>query len=136
MIIDATDLIAGRLASSIAKKALLGKTIDVINCENLILTGNKKNILAKYKQRVDRGRPRKGPFIHRTSDKLFRRMVRGMLPYKQSKGVGAYKRIMCYVGTPEKFKDQKIEKLNDIHISKINSLKFIYLKDVVKFLKG
>ena len=63
-------------------------------------------------------------------------MVRGMLPYKQAKGLQAYKRVMCHVGTPQKFKDQKIETLNDIHVSKIDSLKFIYLKDVVKFLRG
>ena len=136
MIIDATDLVAGRLASSVAKKALMGETIDVVNCENLVLTGNRKNILEKYKQRVDRGTPRKGPFIPRTSDRLFRRMVRGMLPYKQAKGLQAYKRVMCHVGTPQKFKDQKVETLNDIHVSKIDSLKFIYLKDVVKFLRG
>ena len=49
MIIDATDLVAGRLASSIAKKALLGETIDVVNCENLVLTGNK--IYGKYKHK-------------------------------------------------------------------------------------
>ena len=136
MIIDATDLVAGRLASSIAKKALLGETIDVINCENLVLTGNKKNIFEKYKQRVDRGTPRKGPFIPRTPDRLFRRMIRGMLPYKQPKGSDAFKRVMCHVGVPQKFKDQKIETLNDIHVSKLDSLKFIYLKEVVKFLRG
>ena len=135
MIIDATDLVAGRLASSIAKKVLLGETIDVINCENIVLTGNKKSILEKYKQRVDRGRPRKGPFIHRTPDRLFRRIVRGMLPYKQSKGSNAFKRVMCHIGIPQKFKDQKIETFNNIHVSKLESLKFIYLKDVVKFLR-
>ena len=136
MIIDATDLVAGRLASSVAKKALLGETINIVNCENLVLTGNRKNIFEKYKQRVDRGTPRKGPFIPRTPDRLFRRMIRGMLPYKQAKGSDAYKRVMCYAGTPQKFKDQKLETLGDIHVSKLNSLKFIYLKDVVKFLRG
>ena len=41
MIIDGNNLILGRLGSFVAKKALLGKKIDIINCKNIIITGKK-----------------------------------------------------------------------------------------------
>ena len=47
-VIDATDLIVGRLASHVAKKALLGEEFVIINSEKAILTGNKPQILAKF----------------------------------------------------------------------------------------
>ena len=60
MIIDATDLILGRLASFAAKKSLLGETIDIINCENAVVTGNKVLTFDEYKNKIKRG-PCKGP---------------------------------------------------------------------------
>ena len=48
-VIDATDLILGRLSSIIAKKALLGEKIDIINSENAVITGKKEFILRNYK---------------------------------------------------------------------------------------
>jgi len=44
MIIDATNLILGRLGTYVAKKALLGNKIDIVNCENSVVTGNRKRI--------------------------------------------------------------------------------------------
>ncbi len=38
MIIDANNMILGRLASFAAKKALLGEKIDVINCEKAVIS--------------------------------------------------------------------------------------------------
>ena len=32
-VIDAEDMILGRLAAVVAKRALLGENIDIINCE-------------------------------------------------------------------------------------------------------
>ena len=85
-VIDATNSIVGRLSSKIAKRALLGEKIDLINCEKAVLTGRKKSIFAKYKQRKERGNPLKGPFLSMMPDRFVRRIVRGMVPYKQEKG--------------------------------------------------
>ena len=49
MIIDAKDLIAGRIATVEAKKALLGEEVSIVNAELAVITGRKKNIMEKYK---------------------------------------------------------------------------------------
>ena len=135
MIIDATDLIMGRLAAVVAKKAILGEKIDIVNCEKAVITGNKDNILAEYKKRYDLGRnPYKGPFFPRASDRLVRRSIRGMLPYKQEKGKKAYKAVMCYVGIPEQFKGQKLETIAAANVSKLKNYKYIAVGVLAKQL--
>ena len=136
MIINAEDLILGRMATVVAKKALLGEKIDIVNCEKAIILGSKKDILGKYKIRANRGGPFHGPFIPKMPDRFVRRAIRGMLPYKQYKGKEAFKRVMCYVSVPDQFKDKKMEKIKDADISRIKTLKYITVGDICKFLKG
>ncbi len=134
MIIDGTNQIMGRVATFAAKKALQGETIDIINCENVIITGTKETVLSKFKRRREMGDPFKGPFHHRMPDRIMRRTVRGMLPYKQERGKTAFKRVMCHIGTPDKFKDQKTTPVEGADVKKLKTLKFITLKKVASFL--
>jgi len=134
MIIDATDLIAGRLASVVAKKALLGEKIDVINSGEAVITGTKEDVLARYKQKRARGDPRKGPFMYKKEDRFLRRLIRGMLPHRQHKGSVAFKRVMCYIGVPDKFKDKKAESIKDAHVSKMQNLKYIKVKEICRLM--
>ena len=132
MIIDASYLILGRLASYTAKQALLGKKIDVVNCEKAIITGNKKWIIARHKQKREMGYPFKGPFIKRKPDRYVKRAIRGMLPYKQEKGRNAFEKIICHMGVPEKFKDEKLETIKTADVSKVPNLRYITVKEVCK----
>ncbi len=132
MLIDATNMILGRMATVIAKKALLGESIDVINCENVLITGNKVRIFQDYMQKRNRGAPLKGPYYPRQPDRIVRRTIRGMLPYKQEKGEKAFDRVMCYVGVPDKFKGQKIDTVKEADISKVPNLKYVKLGAVIK----
>ncbi|MBD3313223.1 50S ribosomal protein L13 [Candidatus Woesearchaeota archaeon] len=134
MIIDATDAILGRMATVAAKKALLGEKIDIVNCEKAVVTGSKERILERFKQKRDMGIPLKGPYFPRMPDRIVRRTVRGMLPYKKDKGRKAFQNVMCYIGVPENLKEQKIEKIAEADVSKMPSLKYIYIKDVSRFL--
>jgi large subunit ribosomal protein L13 len=134
IVIDATDMVLGRLATIIAKKALLGETIKLINCEKAVVTGEKKSVLANYQKRMIRGIHSKGPFLPRMADRFVRRTIRGMLPYKVARGAEAYKRIMCYAGIPEEFAKEKITQFNECNISKLPYLKFVTVKDICKFL--
>ncbi len=134
MIIDATDLILGRMASFVAKKALLGEKIDIINCENAVITGNKDFILAKYRQRRQRGIPLKGPFYPRMPDRLVRRAIRGMLNYKKPRGREAFERIMCYINIPEQFKDKKTQTIEKANIAKVPSLQYLEVGKLCKLL--
>ena len=132
MIIDATDLIAGRLCSYVAKQALLGETIDIVNCESAVISGSRADVLEKFKHKRQRTTIRKGPFISRMPDRLIRRMIRGMLPYKKSKGDAAFDRIMCYVGVPKEFEGKKFETLDSANLTKRQLVKFVTIKDICK----
>jgi large subunit ribosomal protein L13 len=113
-VIDAEGAILGRLASSVAKELLKGERITLANAEKAVITGTKRSLYRKYKQRVDRAdisNPRKGPKFPRRPDLLVRRTVRGMLPYKTERGDKAMKNLRVYMGVPPDFKEADLEKI-------------------------
>ncbi len=122
----------GRIATVAAKKALLGETVNIVNCDKAVITGNKKTTLAEFKRKREMGIPAKGPFIHRSSDKIMKRAIRGMIPYKQEKGVKAFKRVRCYVGVPEEIKN--LETIKEADVSKVPNLKYLSLGKISKFM--
>ncbi|PIN70088.1 50S ribosomal protein L13 [Candidatus Woesearchaeota archaeon CG11_big_fil_rev_8_21_14_0_20_43_8] len=134
MIIDATNMVLGRLATKAAKMALLGERVNVINCEKAIITGPKKVTIGRYLQRRDRGEPTHGPFISRLPDRIVRRTIRGMLPYKRERGQSAFKRVMCYIGVPEKLKDQKAETVDGADMAKLPTLKYVTILELSRQL--
>ncbi|MFX1366197.1 MAG: 50S ribosomal protein L13 [Promethearchaeota archaeon] len=116
---DATDQILGRFCSIIAKKALLGENIVIINAKNAIISGSKKNIHEKYLARLKIStatNPRRGPFHERRPDTFMRRVVKQMLPRKKLRGKEAIKRVQIYISNiPERFKNKyQILNPNDI----------------------
>lgn len=136
MIIDATNLILGRVASYAAKKALLGENIEIVNCENLVITGNKKRTLADYKEKLHRGSKAKGPFTYKRPDIFVKRAIKGMLPYNKEIGKKALKRIKCYIGVPTHLKDKKPEDLREMDLSKLTVMKYTTVKDICKMIGG
>jgi len=132
IIIDATNAVIGRFASYVAKQALAGKSIIILNSENAIITGNKDSILEHYLQRRRRhGSSQKGPIFPSIAERILKRTIRGMLPHKQERGRIALKRVICYKGVPEKYKDSKKIKFNDNKTGKN-----IKLGDLALMLKG
>ncbi|MBU0614645.1 MAG: 50S ribosomal protein L13 [Nanoarchaeota archaeon] len=121
MIIDATDLILGRMATVVAKKALNGEKIDIVNVEKAVVSGTKEVIFAKYKRKRDMG-TFKGPFWFRRPNMFVKRTIRGMLPYKTEPGAKAYKNIKCYVGKPIEGEAVSIESAN---ISQFENTKYV-----------
>ncbi len=101
IIIDAENAILGRLAAYAAKQALLGKTVRVVNAEKAVVSGAKRTTIEEAKRKRAMGTPRKGPFYSKLPDRYVRRVIRGMLPYKQPRGRAAYERILCFIGAPE-----------------------------------
>ena len=102
-----------------AKKALEGEDIVIINCEKAVVSGTKKNLLAKYKRMRSMGIHTKGPFWPRMPDRFVKRTIRGMVPYKQPKGRAAFRKIKCYIGVPEEFKDKKADTIQKANSSKM-----------------
>ncbi len=140
MIINAENKILGRMAGYAAKQALLGERVIIINCERAVVSGNKRDILEKYKARRQRGIPAKGPFYPKRADRVVKRTIRGMLPYKQEKGKKALKRVRCYVGFPEQIKElidsgkEKIIELKQFDVDKLPNTKYLTLKEITKEL--
>ncbi len=132
-VIDATNLILGRLATKVAKLALEGEKISIINSEKAVISGKKKMVLARFKDIREKGDPFHGPFYPRMPDRIVKRAIRGMLPYKKERGKKAYKNIKCYIGIPLNLKDAKSETIKRASISKTTA-KFIYVGEISKLL--
>jgi len=121
---DAAGKVLGRLATVVAKQALKGEEVHVINCEKAVIVGNPEFTKKKYKQRIDRGDPHHGPFYPKTPAGIVKRAIRGMIDYKKPLGRKAFKRIKVWVGVPEMLKNAKIEENN---IKNVDMLKTKYI---------
>lgn len=127
IIIDGTGAVFGRLCSFAAKKALEGNEIIVVNSEKVIITGNKKDVIQKYRiLRKKGGYSQKGPKYSKDPSRILKRSIRGMLP-DHRKGVGrdAFKRVKCYENIPPEFEGEKMLK-----IVAPKKLKYIELKEL------
>ena len=135
LIIDATDTILGRLASFAAKKALEGYEVIIVNAEKAVITGNRKTVIKEYQEKRQRGNPYKGPFFPKRPDRILRRTIRGMLPWKTHRGRVAFKRVKVYIGIPKELEGKEIMKLPEEYtVKKLKIPKFIYLGELSKIL--
>jgi len=118
-LIDAKDKILGRFCSQVAKRALLGERIVIINAKDAIISGNKRDIEEKYLARLNIStatNPRRGPFWPRRPDTLMRSVIKKMVPRKKLRGKEAIKRVHVYIGEiPERFK-KKYQQLTPAEI--------------------
>jgi len=133
-IIDGKDLLLGRLCSKVAKLALLGESIRIVNCQDIVISGSKKVVLKKYLEKIHKGTPKKGPFFPRRPDMITKRTIRSMLPYKRERGRKALKRVRCYIGVPEELKDKKIETIDEINYKKLGTTKSVRLGEISRLL--
>ena len=107
IVIDATDHIAGRLSSAVAKLLLKGNRISIVNCEKIMLSGTRDNIIKEYRDFLEVSsiiHPTHGPYHPRRPDTIMKRMIRGMLPRKKPSGTAAHKRLRTYIGSPKEFR--------------------------------
>ena len=119
-IINAEDAIIGRLSSVIAKRLLSGEKIIVINAEKGLISGNPGTTANKYLQRYHiktKSNPLQGPFYPRKPDQILKRTIRGMLPYRKSRGKEAYSRLRVYNDFPSIFQDQTVEVLEKTQLN-------------------
>ena len=113
IVVDATDHIAGRLSSQVAKLLLKGNRVSLVNCEKIMLSGTRSNIIKEYREFLEINsiiNPKHGPVHPRRPDTMITKMIRGMLPYgKKPSGIEAHKRLRTYIGSPKELKT--IEKI-------------------------
>jgi large subunit ribosomal protein L13 len=118
-LINAEGLILGRMASKVAKKLLNGEEVIIVNAEKIVLSGKKRSKVAEAKEFLEVGAPMRGPFHSRRPDRIVRKTVRGMLPFRQPKGKSAYKKLKVFMGVPEDLKDQKMDTLTEAQAAKL-----------------
>lgn len=137
MIVDAKDNVAGRLASKVAKAIINGERVTVINSQELVMVGNKKSILEKFTTRVDgavKSNPHYGPKYDRIPSKIFRRMVRNMLPTKKRAKERIIKQLRVFNTTAKGIDSKEAIIFEEIKFNHRNN--YIKLKDVALLLGG
>ncbi len=134
-VINAEGHILGRLCSVIAKRLLNGEKIVVVNAEKAIITGDRDMVFQRYKEKYDRGSKEKGPYFPRHPERVFKRTVRGMLPWKSRRGREAFRRLRVFMGVPEELKDREFEVVECALYEKVcKTDKFVTLADVCRYL--
>jgi large subunit ribosomal protein L13 len=134
MIVDATGLVMGRLASVVATQLLAGNEINIVNAEKAIITGRRESIYEEYFACRDRGHKERGPYFPRRPEMIMKRTVRGMLPYKLRRGRDAMSRLRIYVGVPRDLSGQQFEQPQAAKVRGASSANFIELGDLSKRL--
>jgi len=131
LIVDAGGAVFGRLCSFVSKKALEGNEIIVINSEKVIITGNKKDIIKKYKELKEKaGSSLKGPKFPRVAYRILKKGIKGMLPdFRRGFGKKTLLKIKCYDGVPKEFEGEKM-----IKSGKVKPKKYIELKELCEKL--
>jgi large subunit ribosomal protein L13 len=126
--IDAENRVVGRLASSIAKRLLSGEKVAVVNTEKAVILGNGGATIKDFLKKRSRGDPYHGPFYPTKPDRIFKRVVRGMLPYKTQRGSEALKRLKVFISVPGDMADKEYAEV--VGTENKGECKFITLKDL------
>lgn len=130
VVVDARDCIMGRVASNVAERALDGETVAVVNAEQAVITGTKEDIFETYNKRAELGSD-SGPYYPKRPDGVFKRAIRGMLPYKQQDGREAFENVRVYVGNPF---DEDGEVIEGTSLDRLSTIRFVTVGEVSKEL--
>ena len=139
-VIDATNLVLGRMATKVAKFALSGEEVAIVNCEKAVISGRENSILARYKAREVRATPFHGPRRRRHPERIVSRAVRGMLPAgkwtENSRGRLAFGRVKCYLGIPLELKNAQLETIEKASFLKVTTPYYLTIEKLSQLLKG
>jgi large subunit ribosomal protein L13 len=134
MIVDATGLVLGRLASVTASHLLKGEDVRIVNAEKAVITGRRESIYAEYGAARARGSKEGGPFFPRRPDMIIKRTVRGMLPHKKGRGRDAMSRLRVYIGVPREFAGTELEQPEGAKMRQTSTINYIELGDLSRRL--
>jgi len=130
LVVDASDCIMGRFASTVAERALEGDRVAVVNAESAVITGREEDVLETYRKRAELGSDR-GPAYPRRPDRIVKRAIRGMVPYKTDRGREAFENVRVYVGNPH---DWDAEVIEGTSLNRLSTIKFVPVGDIAEDL--
>jgi len=137
MIVDAKNAVVGRVASKVAKAAIKGEKVVVLNAEHAIMVGNKESILEKFEARTTArvlGNPHYGPKYSRIPSKMLRRTIRGMLPNKPRTTERLLKLVTVYNTVPDLMPKEDIVTFEDVKCNERHNR--MTLGEIAKILGG
>jgi large subunit ribosomal protein L13 len=132
VVINADKHILGRLSTNVAKRLLNGEEVIVVNAEKAIITGNRDDVFENYTAKYKRGKQINGPFFPKRADLILKRTVRGMIPFKSSRGREVYRNLKVFVGVPKDMTSAKMEKVE--HATNLWTDKYVTLGEVAEHL--
>ncbi len=118
-VIDASGLILGRMASIVAKRLLEGERIEIVNAEKAVVSGKRLRVIEKYKEFLEVGGQGRGPIHWRRPDRIVRKTIRGMLPYREWRGKRALRRLRVHIGVPEELQDVEMKTIPEAHVNRL-----------------
>ena len=124
IVVDATDHIAGRLSSHVAKLLIKGNRVSIVNCDKIMISGTRSNIIQEYREFLEINSInhwKHGPKHPRRPDTIMKKLIRGMLPKEKPSGKTAHKRLRTYIGSPKEVKSLKKIKFEKAMIRKSSS---------------
>ena len=125
IVVDTTDHIAGRLSSHVAKLLIQGHRVTLVNCEKIMYSGTRDNLIDEYKAFLEINsiiHPKHGPVHYRRPDTMITKMIRGMLPFdRKPSGKEAHKRLRAYIGSPKELKSLEKVQFEKAKIKKSSS---------------
>jgi large subunit ribosomal protein L13 len=126
VVVDARDCIMGRVASEVAERALDGDSVAVINAERAVITGSEEDVVGTFQKRRELGSDR-GPAYPKQPDRIVKRAVRGMVPYKKPRGREAFENVRVYIGNPL---DEDGEIVEGTSLDRLSSIKFVQVGEI------
>ncbi|WP_459195056.1 50S ribosomal protein L13 [Halosimplex sp. J119] len=130
VVVDARDCILGRVASQVAERAMDGERVAVVNAEAAVITGGEDDIMETFEKRREIGSDR-GPAYPKRPDGILKRSIRGMVPYKTTRGREAFENVRVYMGNPY---DEDGEVLEGTSLDRLSNIRFVSLGDVSEAL--
>ena len=138
IVVDGTNLIAGRLCSNVAKLLRKGNRVSVVNCEKIMISGKKASIIGEYEDFLKISsiiHPRHGPFHPRRPDTIIKRMIRGMLPKEKPSKKTDLARLRTYIGVPQEVKGLEKIQFEKSKITRASS-KYTTMAELSRYIGG
>jgi large subunit ribosomal protein L13 len=138
IIIDATNLVLGRMLSFAAKRAIEGQDVIILNASKAVISGKRRSIIQRAKTKLKTrtlASQEKGPIHPRRPERYVRRVLRGMLPFKKPLGKKAYKRVRVFADVPDRYAGEPRQKIPAAEASKLRC-SYMSVADLSKEIGG
>ncbi len=136
VVVDGSNLIAGRVASNVAKLLRKGNRVSIVNCDKIMMSGRKAKVISEYEDFLKIHsiiHPQHGPFHPRRPDTIMKRMIRGMLPTEKPSRKTDLARLRTYIGVPSEVKGMEKIQFEKAKITK-DSSKYTTMAELSRYV--